>query len=191
MSLAGDLDLVVGNDDGFALTYMENTGTSTAPVFVQRTGGANPFDAIDAGWKTAPALGDLDNDGTLIQCPLIDKLRVTARFLSLAGDLDLVVGDGDGLLNYIENTGTSTAPVFVVRTGSANPFDGIDVGGYSAPALGDIDNDGTLIQCPSIDTLRPHVLCRSQATWTSSWAITMAISTTWRTPGRLQRRRSC
>ena len=73
MSLAGDLDLLVGNYDG-ELIYVENTGTSTAPVFVQRTGGANPFDAIDAGWRTAPALGDLDNDGTLIQCPSIHKL---------------------------------------------------------------------------------------------------------------------
>jgi hypothetical protein len=65
--------------------------------------------------------------------------------VSLAGDLDLVVGDQDGLLHYIENTGTSTAPVFVQRTGSANPFDGIDVGWDSKPALGDLDGDGTLI----------------------------------------------
>ena len=42
------------------------------PVFVQRTGSANPFDGIDVGWDSAPALGDLDGDGTLIQCPLID-----------------------------------------------------------------------------------------------------------------------
>ena len=57
----------------------------------------------------------------------------------------------DGLLNYMENTGTSTAPVFVQRTGSANPFDGIDVGTFSAPALGDLDGDGTLRPRPSID----------------------------------------
>jgi hypothetical protein len=68
--------------------------------------------------------------------------------VSLAGDLDLVVGNSDGELNYMENIGTSTAPVFVQRTGSANPFDGIDVGGVSRPALGDVDNDGTLRQCP-------------------------------------------
>ena len=64
--------------------------------------------------------------------------------MSLAGDVDLVVGAHDGELHYVENTGTSTAPVFVQRTGSANPFDGIDVGSYGAPALGDLDNDGTL-----------------------------------------------
>ena len=77
------------------------------------------------------------------------------------------MGNGDGLLNYIENTGTATAPAFVQRTGSANPFDGIDVGSSSKPTLGNLDGDGTLIQRPSIDKLRPHVLCRSQATWTS------------------------
>ena len=77
--------------------------------------------------------------------------------MSPAGDLDLVLGSGDGLLNYIENTGTSTAPVFVLRTGSANPFDGVDVGDNSAPALGDIDGDGTLRPCLSIDKLFPHV----------------------------------
>ena len=77
--------------------------------------------------------------------------------MSLAGDLDLVVGEETGSLNYIENTGTSTAPVFVQRTGSANPFDGIDLGDYSTPALGDFDNDGTLRPRPSIDKLRPHV----------------------------------
>ena len=78
---------------------------------------------------------------------------MTARFVSLAGDLDLVVGARDGSLIYMENTGTSTAPVFVQRTGTANPFDGIDVGEWSAPAVADLDNDGTLRPRPSIDML--------------------------------------
>ena len=64
-----------------------------------------------------------------------------------------MLGDDYGKLNYIENTGTSTAPVFVQRTGSANPFNGVYVGWGSAPALGDFDNDGTLRPCPSIDML--------------------------------------
>jgi hypothetical protein len=75
------------------------------------------------------------------------------RRVYLAGDMDLVVGDSDGLLNFIENTGTSTAPAFVQRTGSTNPFDGIDVGWRSAPAFSDIDGDGTLRPRPSIDKL--------------------------------------
>ena len=76
------------------------------------------------------------------------------------------MGAADGVLTYIENTGTSTAPVFVQRTGSANPFDGIDVGSFSTPALANIDRDGTLRPCPLIDKLRPHVLCLSRVTWT-------------------------
>ena len=88
--------------------------------------------------------------------------------MSLTGDLDLVVGEWGGLLKYIENTGTATAPVFVLRTDSANPFDGINVGLSGVfPALGNLDGDGTLRRCPSIDKLRSHVYCRSQATWTS------------------------
>ena len=92
---------------------------------------------------------------------------MTSRFASLAGDLDLVVGELFGELYYIENTGTSTAPVFAQRTGGASPFDSIAVGDYSAPALGDLDNDGTLRPRPSIDKLRSHVSCRPQVTWTS------------------------
>ena len=78
--------------------------------------------------------------------------------MSLTGDLDLVVGEDSGDLIYIENTGTSTAPAFVQRTGSIeNPFDDIDVGDRSAPALGDLNNDGTLRQRTPIDKPRQHV----------------------------------
>ena len=81
---------------------------------------------------------------------------MTTCFVSLAGDLDLVVGESNGtgeysLLTYIENTGTSTAPVFVQQTGTANPFDGVDVGDHGVPVLGDFDGDGTLRPRPSID----------------------------------------
>ena len=109
VSRTGDLDLAMGGYG--SLTYMENTGTTTAPVFVARTGSANPLDSIDAGDASAPALGDLDGDGTRKPRPSTDKLRLH-NFMARAGDLDLLVGDADGLLNYIENTGTSTAPVF-------------------------------------------------------------------------------
>ncbi len=82
-----------------------------------------------------------------------------ARFASRAGNLDLVVGNLDGSLNYFENTGTSTAPAFVQRTGSANPIGSLDVGQWNsvAPSLADIDGDGTLIQRPSIDKLPSHI----------------------------------
>jgi len=70
----------------------------------------------------------------------------------------------------------------------SNPFDGINVGPWRAPALGDFDGDGTFRPRPSTEKLRLHKLWLAQATWTSSWAIPRAISTTWRTPGRLRRR---
>ena len=57
------------------------------------------------------------------------------------------MGNEDGLI-YAENTGTATAPVFMQRTGSANMFDGIDVGDYSSPAVADFDGDGTLTRRP-------------------------------------------
>ena len=117
----GDLDLVVGNRDG-VLNYFENTGTSTTPLFVRRTGSANPFDGINVGNESAPALADLDDDG----------------------DLDLVVGDEGSLLNYFNNTGNSTAPTFVARTGSANPFNEINVGRDGSPAFVDLDGDHDL-----------------------------------------------
>ena len=154
-----------GASDG-DLNYVENTGTTTAPVFVARTGSANPLDGIDVGVASAPALGDLDGDGTRKPRPSTDKLRLH-NYVAHAGDLDLVVGALAGSLTYMENTGTSTAPVFVQRTGSANPFDGIDVSEWSSPALGDIDGDGTLRLRPSIERLRPHFTFLAQATWTS------------------------
>ena len=61
----------MGNFDG-RLTYLENTGTSTAPVFVQRTGSENPFNGI--GTSFDPFFADIDNDGTLGPRPSIDKL---------------------------------------------------------------------------------------------------------------------
>ena len=70
--------------------------------------------------------------------------------------MDLIVGNTGGEFRYILNNGTSTAPVFVqIGWDSAdNPLDGIEVGEDSTPAFADIDNDGTLGLCPSIDINR-------------------------------------
>ena len=148
-----------------------------------------PFDGIDVGFTTAPALGDLDGDGTLRPRPSIDKLRPHV-FVSLAGDLDLVVGNGDGVLIYIENTGTSTAPVFVQGPEARTPSTA------STSALTAPPRSETSTATARSDRVRRSIncdqtSCLSQATWTSSWAIGMACSSTSRTPGRLRRRRSC
>jgi Ca2+-binding RTX toxin-like protein len=77
---------------------------------------------VDAGSQAAPDFADIDGDG----------------------DLDVVVGGTDGTLHYFENTGTAAAPNYVEVLGTANPFNGIDVGTESTPVLADIDGDGDL-----------------------------------------------
>ena len=104
------------------LKYFLNTGTTTAPVFVQQTGEANPLAGVNPstpGWMT-PTFADLDGDG----------------------DRDLILGENDGHLFYFQNTGSAATPVFAQQTGAGNPFDDVDVGNLSAPTFADLDDDG-------------------------------------------------
>ncbi|MCK1333300.1 tandem-95 repeat protein [Bradyrhizobium sp. CW9] len=117
----GDLDAVVGNQAG-TLSYFLNTGTSSAPLFVQQTGAANPFNGIAVSSWSTPTFADLDGDG----------------------DRDLILGENDGRLFYFQNVGSANAPVFVQQIGALNPFNGIDVGELSVPTFGDLDLDGDL-----------------------------------------------
>ncbi|NYT27368.1 MAG: VCBS repeat-containing protein [Candidatus Thiodubiliella endoseptemdiera] len=117
----GDLDLVVGENDG-TLKYYQNTGTTSNPAYEAKTGDSNPFNSIDVGNAASPTLADIDGDG----------------------DLDLVVGENDGTLKYYQNTGTTSNPAYEAKTGDDNPFNGIDVGYSSSPTLADIDGDGDL-----------------------------------------------
>ena len=116
-----DPDLVVGSRGG-AIHYFENTGTSSNPSFTERNGTDNPLEGISVGSYSTPSFTDLDGDG----------------------DLDLIVGNGNGDIAYFENTGTVTAPSFTQRTGAANPFDTITKGSWSTVALADLDGDGDL-----------------------------------------------
>ena len=77
------------------------------------------FARISRGSNTVPALGDLDGDG----------------------DLDLVVGEASGTLNWFRNDGSGTAPAFGP---AAEDWLGIDVGRRATPALADLDGDGDL-----------------------------------------------
>jgi hypothetical protein len=111
----GDLDLLVGEDNG-TFTYFENTGSVTAPAFAAST---TLSGLLDIGRNSAPTLGDLDGDG----------------------DLDVLSGEIDGTFIYFENTGSVTAPAFAASI----TLSGLtDVGIYSTPVFGDLDDDGDL-----------------------------------------------
>ena len=112
---------MVGESDG-NLNYFENTGTGLAPAFTERTGTANPLNGIDVGTSSTPSFADVDSDG----------------------DLDAVVGEDNGNLNYFENVAANRAPNFVRRISTDNPFNGIDVGYSSSPSIADLDGDGDL-----------------------------------------------
>ena len=126
----GDVDLVLGDFNG-NITYFENTGTATTPVFTQLTGEPNPlsgiFDESVRRIASVPELADLDGDG----------------------DIDLIVGEisnNRSVINYYENTGTATNPEFTQRFDTANPLEHNIRSKPSliAPVFADIDDDGDL-----------------------------------------------
>ncbi len=168
----GDLDLLVGNriapnDDQTArVSWIENTGTRTAPAFRER--GVLP---IRGEFSYAPAIADLDGDGLpeLVMGTWTDRLvlyrntgtraapqwmladtafvritrgsNTTPTLGDIDGDglIDLVVGESSGDINVYRNTGTPSAPAFTLVS---DQFQGIRSGRRSAPHLADLDGDG-------------------------------------------------
>ena len=88
----GDFDMLLGDFSG-VLHYFENSSSSlgsfnlnlTTPQYQDNDG-----TVIDIGYAAMPELFDLDNDG----------------------DLDLVIGEALGNINYYENIGTPSSPAF-------------------------------------------------------------------------------
>jgi len=83
---------------------------------------AHLLSGVDVGNYSTPSFVDVDGDG----------------------DMDVFIGESKGKINYYENTGTPQAPAFTQRTDAANPFNGVDVGDYSAPSFVDVDGDGDM-----------------------------------------------
>jgi len=123
----GDFDLVIGTNST-SLQFIENVGTSTNPRFKEKTGAEDPFDGIVVGEYASPTFGDFDGDG----------------------DQDMVVGSTYERVDFFENIGSATNPVFNLFPESPSSFDVIENGFfgtgpfYTRPRAVDIDNDGDL-----------------------------------------------
>ncbi|MCX6641120.1 MAG: T9SS type A sorting domain-containing protein [bacterium] len=108
----GDFDLFAGRYYG-TIDFYTNIGTSDSFSF--RLTEPN-FEGIDVGTQADPRLIDIDSDG----------------------DLDLLIGNGDGNIWYYQNIGNSVNYNFQLVT---TQFEGIDVSSFATPTAADIDGD--------------------------------------------------
>jgi FG-GAP-like repeat/Secretion system C-terminal sorting domain len=84
----GDLDLVVGNNNGYLYTYFNSGGPGNAMNLTRDT---DPlWLTMDVGQISTPVIYDLDGDGLM----------------------DIIVGEKTGNINFYKNTGTPTEPAF-------------------------------------------------------------------------------
>ncbi|MEM8735208.1 MAG: VCBS repeat-containing protein [Planctomycetota bacterium] len=119
----GDLDLLCGEFlDGF--TYFENVGSRSGPKFA-------------AGQKLC------DENGVRLAMH-VQMITPTAVDWDSDGDLDLVVGDEDGRVALVENTGdlVDRKPVFQQPTYFRQEADTLKFGALATPYAYDWDQDG-------------------------------------------------
>jgi PKD repeat protein/flagellar hook assembly protein FlgD len=116
-----DFDLIVGDSGGWVY-ILENTGTVQAPDW-QNNGRLNlaSGDLLDVGSYATPIVYALGNDD----------------------DWDLLIGNSNGVIAMIENTGSDDFPAWV-DNGDLAGGDGtvIDVGSYAVPWSFDHDGNG-------------------------------------------------
>lgn len=117
----GDLDLVCGEFLD-KLSYFENMGTRRAPRYAE-----GHF---------------LEHKGEVIRMEL-QMLQVTAVDWDRDGDVDLVVGQEDGRVALVENSGTvkRRTPVFLPPRFFRQEADRVKVGALATPFAADWDGD--------------------------------------------------
>ena len=122
----GDLDLLTGEFlDAF--TYYENVGTRTRPEY--------------AAGRPVPA-----PDGSRLRMEL-EMIVPVAFDWNRDGHVDLIVGDEDGRVAYVENTGrrdASRTPVFERPRNFRQQADMLKSGALATPVTADWDGDGDL-----------------------------------------------
>jgi len=119
----GDLDLLCGEFlDGF--NYFENQGTRTQPQYA-----------------TGRKLNDISGDPLVMNLQMITP---TAFDWDGDGDYDLIVGDEDGRVALVENTGQmrNRQPVFKAPQYFQQEADTLKFGALATPFAYDWDNDG-------------------------------------------------
>ncbi|MBI5686824.1 MAG: exo-alpha-sialidase [Verrucomicrobia bacterium] len=141
----GDLDLLCGEFlDGF--TYFENIGTRTAPKYAPGRRLTLPADAkgVPAAWLAAREAAKLPGKPRPLTMDL-EMITPTAIDWDKDSDLDLIVGDEDGRVAFIENTGKFTAdhtPQFLPPRYFRQEADDVKFGALATPCGFDWDGDG-------------------------------------------------
>ena len=115
LDLDGDQDMLIGSADG-SVHYYENVGTDQEWEFKEKS---DDYLKTKHLKNVSPLLVDLDQDG----------------------DLDLIVGTGDGQLFYFMNYGTNEQADFKLEK---NQFAKLWLGANSRPSVLDLNNDGIL-----------------------------------------------
>lgn len=143
----GDLDLICGEFlDGF--TYFENVGTRPAPKYAAGRRLTVPTghqgSQFPAAWLATQQATKLPGGPRPLTMDL-QMITPTAIDWDKDGDLDLIVGDEDGRVAFIENTGKFTAdrtPQFLPPRYFQQEADDVKFGALATPVGFDWDGDG-------------------------------------------------